>query len=71
MRIITQWSDQLTYLHEYRKSVSRCLFPVQSFGSVFRWLIGINTPSPKRHNPLLPVIQCRYDAFLLHSRHYP
>ena len=31
LRIVTQWSDQLIYLHDYRKSVSRCLLPAQSF----------------------------------------
>jgi hypothetical protein len=29
LRIVTQWSDQLTYLHDYRHSMSQYYYPSQ------------------------------------------
>lgn len=66
LRIMTQWSDQLLYLHDYRHS---------KYSLSYLLKLSItnteNSASPMGPHSPLPPHQCHCNDLLLHPRHHP
>ena len=67
IRIMTQWSDQLLYLHDYRHSTIPPSFPSLQIPSP----AILTYPSTMGPNPPLPPRQCHRHVHLLHPSHHP
>lgn len=70
LRIITQWSDQILYLHDYRHSTHA---QSSKTGSFYNWqqFTDFVCDSSQRTYPSVPHRQCSRNGRLLRPRHRP